>query len=308
MGDPSRIARQLSTDLEGDIRFIRKNVVPHRHHRLALPDFDVHLIDETRQKGGSFKYRGAILGVRSNPRGVVAFGSGSFPIAVGLAAASLNVPALVVMPDDAPPIKKTLAQESGSETRFVPRAAFAQIVQAEASTRGWQVLHPFQDPQMLVGSCSLGFELASEIESLGSASDPVLVACGGGGLAAGVALGLRLKGADNPVYAVEPVHYPSLAAALAAGQPAQIEPSGLTTCDALRVTQIGALAFDTMRTVGVTATTATDAGVAAAQSLLAGACGIRAEPSGALALAALLENRVPANGGRAWAIVCGGNA
>ncbi|HEY4941360.1 MAG TPA: pyridoxal-phosphate dependent enzyme [Rhizomicrobium sp.] len=310
MLDRDGTTRQLSNDFESDIHFVVNNVARHRHHHLTLPrfgDLEIHLIDETRQKGGSFKYRGAVLGVRNNRRGVVACGSGNFPIAVGLAASSLNVPALVVMPDDAPQIKKRLAQESGSETLFVPRAEFAQIVKKEASTRGWDVLHPFANPEMLIGSCALGFELAEEIESLGSATDAVVVACGGGGLAAGLVLGLRLKGADNPVTAIEPEHYPSLAAAFAAGQPVEIKPSGHTNCDALRVTEIGKLAFDTMRKLGVSATVATDDGAAAAQLLMAEECGISAEPSGALALAALLENRIPGNSSRVWVVVCGGN-
>jgi threonine dehydratase len=311
MLDKDGTTRQLSNDFEGDIRFVLENVAPHRHHHLTLPQFgglEIHLIDETLQKGGSFKYRGAVLGVRNNRRGVVACGSGNFPIAVGLAAANLNVPALVVVPDDAPQIKKKLAQESGAETLFVPRAEYVQIVKKEASSRGWDVLHPFANPEMLIGSCTLGFELADRIESLGSANDAVVVACGGGGLAAGLALGLRLKGADNPVYAIEPEHYPSLAAALAAGQPTEIKPSGYTSCDALRVTEIGKLAFDAIRKLGVSATTATDDGVAAAQLLMSEKCEIYAEPSGALALAALLENRIPRNSSRVWVVVCGGNA
>lgn len=285
--------------------------MPHRNCRLPPRHSggpEIHLVDETRQKGGSFKYRGAVLGVRNNRRGVVAFGSGNFPIAVGLAAASLNVPALVVMPDDAPQIKKRLAQEAGSETLFVRRAEFAQIVKKEALARGWDVLHPFASPEMLLGSSSLGWALAEDIEALGAAADPVVVACGGGGLAAGVVLGLRRKGAGNPVYAVEPEHYPSLTAAFAAGQPVEIEPTGRTNCDALRVTGVGGLAFDTMRTLGVCATTATDDGAAAAQALMAEDCAIHAEPSGALALAALLENRIPGHNGRVWVVVCGGNA
>ena len=117
MLDRDGTTRQLSNDFESDIRFVLNNVTAIRHRALKsahFGDLEIHLIDETRQKGGSFKYRGAVLGVRNNPRGVVACGSGNSPIAVGLAASSLNVPALVVMPDDAPQIKKRLAQESGS--------------------------------------------------------------------------------------------------------------------------------------------------------------------------------------------------
>ena len=100
--------------------------------------------------------------------------------------------------------------------------------------------------------------MAEQIEAVGSAADAVVVACGGGGLAAGLALGLRLKGADNPIYAAEPEHYPRLAAAFAAGRPVEIAPSGQTSCDALRVTEIGNRAFEAIRALDVRATIATD--------------------------------------------------
>jgi threonine dehydratase len=290
--------------------FISDSVFKARHHELTSPTLDnlkVHLIDETHQKSGSFKYRGAVLGVRNSERGVVACGSGNFPIAVGQAASSLGRSALLIMPDDAPPRKKKLAQQSGSETRFVRRAEFVQIAREEADARGWNALHPFQNPEMLLGSCTLGLEVAEAIESSGSPTDAVVVACGGGGLAAGITLGLRLKGAANAIYVVEPMTHPRLAAAYAAGRPVEISPNGQTNCDALRVTRIGNLAFDVIQNLGVSLATASDDGVLDAQSLMAEQCGVYAEPSGALALAALLESRILTNHNRVWVVVCGGN-
>lgn len=310
MFDRSETTQKLSNEFERDLQFVLNNVGNVQHHKLTLPkleNLEVRLIDETRQEGGSFKYRGAVLGARNNRRGVVACGSGNFPIAVGLAASKLSLPALLVMPDDAPQLKKKLALGSGSETLFVPRSEFVQIAKEEADIRGWNALHPFKSPEMLVGSCTLGFEVAEAIDSYGSPTDAVVVACGGGGLAAGTALGLRLKGAANTVYAVEPETYPRLAAAFAAGCPVEINPTGHTNCDALRVTEIGQLAFDTIQELDVSTTIASDEAVAAAQSLMAEECGVYAESSGALALAALLENRLPRKHRRIWVVVCGGN-
>jgi threonine dehydratase len=306
----TKIAQSLTGDVEGDLQFISDNVLKARRHEVTLPTLDnlkVHLIDETRQKSGSFKYRGAVLGVRNSERGVVACGSGNFPIAVGQAASSLGLSALLVMPDDAPPLKKQLAQQSGSQTRFVGRAEFVQIAKEEADDRGWNALHPFQIPEMLLGSCTLGIEIAEAIESYGSSTDAVVVACGGGGLAVGTTLGLRLKGAANAVYVVEPMTHPRLAAAYLAGRPIEISPKGPTNCDALRVTQIGSLAFDIIQNLDVSLATASDDGVLEAQSLMAEKCGVYAEPSGAVALAALLENRIPSHHDRLWVVVCGGN-
>jgi threonine dehydratase len=304
------IARSLTSDLEGDLQFISQNGLKARHHELMVPtlnNLEIRLVDETRQKSGSFKYRGAVLGVRDSRRGVVACGSGNFPIAVGQAASDLAVPALLVMPDDAPERKKQLACQSGPETLFVPRAQFVQTAKEEADARGWNALHPFHDPGMLLGSCTLGIEIAEAIAAFGSPKDAVLVACGGGGLAAGMTIGLRLRGAANPVYVVEPKTHPRLAAARAAGHPIEIIPTELTRCDALRATKIGYLAFDAIGSLDVSLTTATDEGVLAAQSLMAERCKVFAEPSGALALAAVLEGQIPGHHDRVWVVVCGGN-
>jgi threonine dehydratase len=310
MASESKIAKSLTSDVEGDLQFISNHVLKARCHQLTLPNTEkteVYLIDETHQKSGSFKYRGAVLGIRNSERGVVACGSGNFPIAVGQAASSLGRSALLVMPDDAPPHKKKLAQQSGSETRFVKRAEFDQIAREEADARGWNALHPFKNPEMLLGSCTLGLEVAEAIKSSGSPTDAVIVACGGGGLAAGTALGLRLKGAANTLYVTEPMTHPRLAAAYAASRPVEINPKGQTNCDALRVTRIGDLAFDVIQNLGVSLATASDDGVLEAQWLMAEKCEVHAEPSGALALAALLEGQIPSNHERVWVIVCGGN-
>ena len=304
------VARRLSNDFDGDLRFISVNAAKARHHELvesSLGAPKVRLVDETRQISGSFKYRGAVLGVKNNRQGVVAFGSGNFPIAVGHAAAGLGVSALLVMPDDAPARKQQLARETGSETVLAPRGDFVRIAREAAVSRHWTALHPFHDASMLLGSCSLGFEMAEAIFEFGSPDDAVVLACGGGGLAAGVAIGLRLRGLPNPINVVEPQTHARLAAARATGHPVAINPTGQTICDALQTTKIGNLAFLVMESCKVTLTSASDNGVLTAQSLTAEKCGVFPEASGALALAALLEARIPAITAQAWVVVCGGN-
>lgn len=306
----SSVTQKLSDDVGGDLRFISQNVAKARYHELAVPVQlvpRVRLVDETRQKSGSFKYRGAVLGVRNSRKGVVACGSGNFPIAVGQAASSLGVPALLVMPDDAPPRKRQLAGQTGSEMLLVPRREFVQIAREAAAARDWDALHPFLDPAMLLGSCTLGIEIAEGIAALGSPDDAVVVACGGGGLAAGLAIGLRSHGATNSIYVVEPASHSRLAAARSAGRPVETAPSGLTICDALRATKIGDLAFEAIERCNVSLTTASDEGVLAAQSLMVEQCNVFPEPSGALALAAVLEDRLLGKHENAWAVVCGGN-
>jgi threonine dehydratase len=304
------IVQDLSPDFEADIQFVLEKAKPIQIRELQAPEIangSVGLVDETGQYSGSFKYRGAVLGVSKHPAGVVACGSGNFPIAVGLAASTLEIPAILVMPEDTPLLKKGLALKSGAEVLFFPRKEFVALAEREAESRGVPLLHPYKDPEMLIGSCSLGLEMARAIRSQGSRADAVIVACGGGGLAAGVALGLRLEGAANDVYVAEPQHYQRLSAALSASRPIEIEPSGPTVCDALRATEIGALAFELLSGLGVCSLPATDQSVIAAQKLLHEACSIRAEPSGALALASLFDHIFPERHDRYWVVLCGGN-
>ncbi|MET3612176.1 threonine dehydratase [Rhizobium aquaticum] len=306
----SPMTRCLSEDLERDLRFIWSHCVPAGFADLAV-DGDkpcqIRLVDESKQYAGSFKFRGAVLGVSKHPQGVIACGSGNFPAAVGLAASKLRTPSMLIMPDDAPVSKKDMALSSGSEVLFVPRSDYLATGEQEAKARGLPLLHPFRDALMLVGSYSLGEELARSIKAGGSEEDAIVVACGGGGLAAGVSLALRNGGLTNDIYVAEPESYPRLQAAIDVLHPVQITPREKTICDALRVTEIGLLPFQILETVGLSTIVGSDTAVVEAQARLESEAGIKAEPSGALALAAALENELSTKYRRLWVVVCGGN-
>jgi len=303
-------APTLSDNLERDLDFILSHSAPARFVDLGAEVSnaqEICLLDETRQYGGSFKYRGAVLGVSRHPEGVIACGSGNFLTAVGLAASRLGVSATLVLPADAPTAKREMVLNTGSELFFVPRSDFVNSAVLEAQARGLPLLHPFRDASMLVGSCSLGVELARAMKVEGSPDDAIVVACGGGGLAAGTSLGLRISGLENDVYVAEPEHYPRLYAAFNVSHPVEIIAQEQTICDALRVTQVGSLAFSILQKIGARTLAASDAGVIEAQAHLAQETGIQAEPSGALALAAILANELPKQYRKLWVIVCGGN-
>ncbi len=310
MDDYPLIGQALSTTLNNDIEFILNHAMPGKFSELATAGDSsgaIGLVDETQQYAGSFKYRGAVLGVSKHPQGVVACGSGNFPIAVGLAASKLGIPAILVIPEDAPVSKRELARNSDSEVLFVPRTDFADVAERLAKARGLPLLHPFRDATMLIGSCSLGVELARTIQASGSPDDAIVVACGGGGLAAGTALGIRLSGLKNEIYVAEPKNYPRLQAAITVSHPVEITPQGQTICDALRATEIGALSFQIIEKIGVRTLLSSDNAVLEAQARLRRECDVIAEPSGALALAALFENELPKRHSKFWVIVCGGN-
>lgn len=267
----------------------------------------IHIKDETVQCGGSFKFRGAILGARNAERGVVSAGAGNFPIAVGLAARALGKPACLIMPSDAPAFKREQALQTGAEIIIVERSELTDHAQMEARKHGWRNLHAFEDMEMIAGSYTLGSEVAAAIQARGAASDAVVVACGGGGLAAGVALALRSRSVSAAIYVVEPATHQRYARAREAGMPVRIDPTGDTLCDALRSRQIGAHAFDILERSNVQLCAVSDEHVHDASALLHGTCGIRVEPSGALAMGAVLAGVIDSEHSRVWVVACGGN-
>lgn len=267
----------------------------------------IHIKDETVQRSGSFKFRGAVLGMRNAERGIVAAGAGNFPIAVGLAAQALNKPACLIMPSDAPAFKREQARKTGAEIKVAARSELADYARMEAQKRGWRELHAFEDMEMIAGSYTLGSEVAVAIQAGSTASDAVVVACGGGGLAAGVALALRSQSISAAIYVVEPATYQRYARAREAGMSVRINPTGDTLCDALRSRQIGTQAFEILEQSNVRVCAVGDELVHDASVLLHGTCGVRVEPSGALAMGAVLGDVVPREHSRVWIIACGGN-
>jgi threonine dehydratase len=264
-------------------------------------------MDETIQNGRSFKFRGAILGVRNADRGVVAAGAGNFPIAVGLAARALAKPALLIVPPDAPAFKLEQAQQTGASIKLIDRSALVECAQTEAQARAWSNLHAFESVEMIAGSYTLGLELAGAINDAGPASDVVIVACGGGGLAAGVALALRSQSIDAEIHVAEPETHRRYARAREAGTPVSIVPSGTTICDALQSRKIGAMAFEILERCDARHCSVSDALVREASDLLQQTCSVRVEPSGAVALGAALGGSIASPRKRLWVIACGGN-
>jgi threonine dehydratase len=267
----------------------------------------IHIKDETAQRSGSFKFRGAILGVRNAGQGVVAAGAGNFPIAVGLAARALNKPACLVIPDDAPAFKRAQIERTGAEIMVTERSELADSARTEAENRGWRNLHAFESMEMIAGSYTLGSEIAVAIPKNSAGSDAVVVACGGGGLAAGVALALRSRSIDAAIYVVEPETHQRYARAREIGMPVRINPTGDTICDALQSRQIGMHAFEVLEHLNVRVCAVGDRLVRKASGVLRETCGIRVEPSGALAMGAVLGGAIGRESDRLWVIACGGN-
>ena len=296
----------------GDIEFIARHAIstPMRSsgELNARIGCMVDVKDETLQRSGSFKFRGAILGVRNSAHGVVAAGAGNFPIAVGLAASTLGKPACLIMPSDGPAFKLEQARKTGADIQLTDRSEMIERAQVEAQLRGWRNLHAFEDAEMITGSYTLGLEIALAIEESNSSSNAVVVACGGGGLASGVVLALRARSISAEIYVVEPESHPQYARARERRGPITIDPGGETSCDALRSRKIGKRAFEFLERSNVHVCAIGDELVRDARCLLYRTCDIWAEPSGAVALGAVLGGMIGKEHGRTWVIACGGNA
>ena len=150
---------------------------------------------ETLQRTGSFKFRGALnriskIAPADRAKGVVAFSSGNHAQGVAAAAALFAVPALIVMPKDAPRAKLEGTRARGAEIVFYDRAKDDReaIALALCEERGATLIRPFDDPDIVAGQGTVGLEIAQDAAARGIALDAVLAPCSGGGLVSGIAL------------------------------------------------------------------------------------------------------------------------
>ena len=260
---------------------------------------------ETMQHAGSFKPRGALncmLSAAPPAAGVIAASGGNHGAAVAWAAARLGVKAEIFVPSVASPAKVERIRGFGA-TVHVGGAGYADALaasQVRAAETGALVVHAYDQPETIAGQGTVALEFDAEAPDL----DSVIVACGGGGLVAGIAAWFagRVK-----VVAVEPEGCPTLNAALRAGKPVDVEVGGLAV-DSLGARRIGELAYPIcVRHVAYSALV-TDAAIRAAQLALWRECRIAAEPGGAAALAALTSGAYALRPGeRAGVLVCGAN-
>lgn len=261
---------------------------------------------EFLQVTGSFKPRGAfnrLLSARIPPAGVIAASGGNHGLAVAHAARWLGVPAAIFVPTIAAPTKLQRIRDAGAEV-VVGGATYAEALAAStarAEASGALVVHAYDQPEVILGQGTLGLELMEQAPAL----DTVLVAVGGGGLIAGIALAYAQSG--TRVIGVEPVLAPTLHDALAAGRPVPVPVSGVAA-DSLGAREAGALAFAIARDHVERVLLVEDEAIRAAQRALWRELRIVVEPGGAAAFAALLRGNYRADPDeRVGLVLCGGN-
>lgn len=266
---------------------------------------------ESLQPVGAFKIRGAwhrltALDEATRARGVVAFSSGNHAQGVAWAARRLGIPAVIVMPADAPRAKLEGTLALGAEVVRYDRATESRekIAAHLAHARGAALVPSFDDPWVIEGQGSAGIEAARQMEEAGlPVPTQLFTPCGGGGLAAGLALALP----DTEIVPVEPVGWDDMRRSLEAGW---IEPVGdnppPTACDALQTRRVSPLTFDVLSRRGAEGRAVSEQAIADAQRWAAERLRLVVEPGGAAGLAALLSDAAAPTPGT-LVILSGGN-
>ncbi len=270
---------------------------------------------ESLQRTGSFKFRGACnaiaqLDAAARKAGVVAWSSGNHAQGVAAAAALFEVPALIVMPPDAPAIKIDNTKAHGAKIRLYDRASEVreEIGAALARERGATIIKPYDNGHVIAGQGTVGLEIADQAAERDLAVDAVAVPCGGGGLTAGVALAMAAESPGTEIWAVEPEGFDDTALSLKAGKRVEIDINKTRTiCDALLTPVPGEITFAINRRLLAGGVAIGDDDVRDAMRAAFREFRLVVEPGGATALAAVLRGRVDCRGRVVVAVCSGGN-
>jgi threonine dehydratase len=274
----------------------------------------VFLKCESLQRTGSFKFRGACnalaaLDPRIRQRGVVAVSSGNHGLAVAEAARLFGCPATIVMPADAPAVKRDNVLTAGATLVPYDRAVADReaVARGLIAANGGTLIHPFNDPLVIAGQGTAGLEIADDLAAIDVAPDAVAVPCGGGGLSAGIGLALRARFADIAVKLVEPRGFDDYGRSLASGRLERNAAPAGSVCDALLSPSPGAIGFSINRANRAEGLAVTDDEALAASAFAFRALRLVLEPGGAVALAALLYGKLPAADRVTVLVLSGGN-
>lgn len=266
---------------------------------------------ESLQPIGAFKIRGAwhrltALDEGAQKKGVVAFSSGNHAQGVAWAARRLGIAATIVMPSDAPRLKRESTLALGAEVVTYDRATESReaIAAQLAEARGATLVPSFDDPWIIEGQGSTGIEAAAQMAALGMGGPTrVVIPCGGGGLSAGIALALK----DSAITVVEPEGWDDMRRSLEASW---IEPVGPnpppTACDSLQTLRVSPLTFDVLSRRDATGVAVSESEIATAQRWAGEKLRLVIEPGGAVGLAAVLAGKVKLEPGL-LVILSGGN-
>jgi len=262
---------------------------------------------ECLQTGGAFKLRGATnrllqLSPEERQRGVVAFSSGNHARGVAIAARRLGIRAVIVIPSDAPQVKVEGTRAEGAEIVFYDRRTESreEIAARISAETGATVVPSFDDPAIVAGQGTVGLEI---LEQMPQPPARIVIPCGGGGLASGIALACP----DAEIVVVEPEGWDDLGRSLELGEIVPVPANAPNTfCDALQTPRVSPITFGILRERGAKAVSVSDAEAAEAIRFAWEKHGLVVEPGGAVALAAMLSGNAAA-GDKTVVVLSGGN-
>src|SRR5579859_5414028 len=275
-------------------------------HRLFLKP-------ENQQPIGAFKLRGAYnkiasLGDQERQRGVISYSSGNHAQGVAYAARALKVKSVIVMPNNAPQIKREATAKLGAEIVLVGPGSDERKVKAEelAAQHGYVIVPPYNDEQIIAGQGTIGLEILEDLPEVEAVFSPV----GGGGLISGVAAAIKLSNPKIKVIGVEPELAADAQASLRAGKQVAWDPEAVTRtiADGLRTTPVGDIPWQHIKTYVDDIVAVTEDDIRASVRRILQNTRLLAEPSGAVAPAAFFYHREllpPAR--KTVAVVSGGN-
>lgn len=251
---------------------------------------------ECLQHTGSFKFRGgwaalSAMDEATRRKGVIAFSSGNHAQGVASAAKAHGAPAVIVMPADAPKLKIDNTRALGAEVILYDRAggesreaAVAPLIEA----RGLTLIKPFDEPVVIAGQGTTGLEIAAQAAKLGVEEADVLVCCGGGGLASGIALALEARAPKMTLRPVEPEGFDDVTRSLAAQTVVTNSAPTGSICDAILTPAPGEITFPILSRLCGAGVVVTDEEALRAMALAFQRLKVVIEPGGAVSLAAAL--------------------
>ncbi|MBD2168751.1 threo-3-hydroxy-L-aspartate ammonia-lyase [Calothrix membranacea FACHB-236] len=264
---------------------------------------------ENFQRTGAFKFRGAYnalaqLSAAQKHKGVLTFSSGNHAQAIALAGKLLNIPATIVMPDDAPAVKQTATRGYGAEIILYNRHTTnrEELAQNLASDRNLTLIPPYDHPHIIAGQGTAALELITEVGEL----DLLLVPCGGGGLISGCAIAAKALSPNCRVIGVEP-ELADDATRSFHSKTLQTVTNPNTIADGARTPYLGKLTFPLVLNYVDDMVTVSESAIISTMLFIWERLKIVVEPTGILAAAALLAGVVKAPGAKIGVIISGGN-
>ncbi len=267
---------------------------------------------EPLQVTGSFKFRGACNAVQmldETVKTVVAWSSGNHAQAVAYAARTRAMKAIIVMPEDAPSAKIKGTKELGGTVVTYDRYSESRedIGAALAAEHNAAIIPPYDYLPTIAGQGTIGIEIAAQLDAMGLNADQVICCTGGGGLLAGLCLGLHHNKPDLKIYGAEPAGFDDFKRSLDAGMRLGNDPSARSICDAIVTPMPGEMTFPINQAHVTDGLVVTDDDVLDAMATAFNHLRLVVEPGGAVAIAAALKGKIDITGKTTVAVASGGN-